>query len=136
MGILSPPEITDKAWEYDAPRHWAKNNYKIPQILSFRTELINSGFKANVKDVRTSSNATTNNSTINQNSKSTNRFIDIAQEVGLSLKPVDVEISLDKAPTTNYSLDRELMPMGPRTNLENIKLCENRQCKELFVWVP
>ncbi len=126
VGILSPPEITENAWEYDAPKYWAKNNYKIPQILSFRTELINSRFKANVKDIRRSEN---NKSITDKNTKTTNRFLDIAKEIGLSLKPVDVEISLDKAPNINYSLDRELMPMGPRTNLENVKLCENPHIK-------
>ena len=52
VGILTPPDVVSNAWEYDAPRHWALNNYKIPEILSFRTELINSRFKASVKDVR------------------------------------------------------------------------------------
>jgi hypothetical protein len=33
IGILSPPEIKENAWEYDAPKFWSKNNYDIRKIM-------------------------------------------------------------------------------------------------------
>ena len=42
VGVLSTPHIVDEVWEYDAPRYWAVNDYKIPQIIDFRSSLINS----------------------------------------------------------------------------------------------
>jgi hypothetical protein len=105
VGILSTPEVKEDAWEYDAPRHWASNNYNIPQIIDFRSSLINSRFKVHAQD--------------------RNKLLDISQEIGMSLKPVDVEVSLDKKPSFGLKIDEHLMPMGPNANLKQIKLTSN-----------
>ncbi|MBW3014452.1 hypothetical protein KY335_04415, partial [Candidatus Woesearchaeota archaeon] len=46
VGILSPGEVREDAWEYDAPQFWSSEGYKIPQIIDFRSQLINSRFKS------------------------------------------------------------------------------------------
>jgi hypothetical protein len=43
----------------------------------------------------------------------------------MSLKPVDVEVSLDKKPSFGLKIDEHLMPMGPNANLKQIKLTSN-----------
>src|SRR3989338_7448857 len=71
VGILSPSEIMNDADNLDAQRQWAKNNLDIPEIVGFRSQLINSRDKAHVKDK--------------------NKLLEIAQEVALSKKAVDLE---------------------------------------------
>ena len=68
VGILSIPEIKENAWEYDAPRHWAINNLKIPEIVDFRSSLVNSRFKAHAHD--------------------RSKLLELSQEVGMASKPV------------------------------------------------
>jgi len=106
VGILSPPVITEDAWEYDAPRHWSASNYGIPKIVDYRSALINSRFKAQIKE-------------------SKNRFLNLCQEIGMASKPVDVEVNLEKKPSIRMDFSPETAPMGPRGELKNAKATEN-----------
>ena len=105
VGLLSPVEVKEDAWIYDAPRHWATNNFQIPVIVDYRSSLINSRFKAHVK-----------NST---------RFLEIAQEVGMASKPVDVEIHLKDKPAFGIYTDRIMTPTGPKAQLKQAKITSN-----------
>ncbi|MBI5389526.1 hypothetical protein HZB01_04055 [Candidatus Woesearchaeota archaeon] len=105
VGILSPPEQREDAWEFDHPRHWALENYTIPKIMGFRTSLVNSRFKADVKQ--------------------TNKFLDIAKQVGMAAKPVDVEIHLEKKPYLDMTLDAYHAPTGPRAQLKSASVTSN-----------
>ena len=105
VGILSIPEIKENAWEYDAPRHWAINNYKIPEIVDFRSSLINSRFKVHAHD--------------------RNKLLEISQEVGMAEKPVDIEVSLEEKPKFRLNTDAHLMPMGPNANLKKAEITSN-----------
>src|SRR3989338_4877817 len=78
VGILSPPEKTDETWLYDSPNYWAEHDFQIPRIIDFRSSLINSRFKSNVRDK--------------------SRFLEMSQEIGMASKPVDVEINLKEKP--------------------------------------
>jgi len=106
VGILSPPKVTEEAWKYDAPRHWANNNYEIPQIVDYRSALINSRFKAQIKS-------------------SKNRFLELSQEIGMASKPVDVELNLEKRPFMRLDFNPEIAPMGPRGQLKSARATEN-----------
>jgi len=105
VGILSPPGHRDDAWLYDAPLHWANNSFEIPQIVDLRSSLINSRFKANIKQQ--------------------NRFLEISQEVGMASRPVDVEINLVKRPFFRLSTDAVSAPMGPSASLKNMSITSN-----------
>jgi DNA repair protein NreA len=74
IGFLTPPNTTSNAWEYDAPKHWAKTNTDIPTIVKYRMNLVNS------------------------RSKET-RIQQIVQEIGMAQKPVEVEIQLKNKPS-------------------------------------
>ncbi len=105
VGILSPPYIAEDAWRYDAPKFWSSNDYKIPELVDLRSSLVNSRFNINIKQH--------------------NKFLDIAQEVGMASKPVDLEINLKKKPRFFVNLNSITPPMGPNASLEKIRVTEN-----------
>ncbi len=105
VGILSPPYTADDAWRYDAPRHWSSNDYRIPELVDLRSSLVNSRFNINVK----------------QHTK----FLDIAQEVGMASKPVDLEINLKKKPKFFVNVNDMIAPMGPHAPLEKVRVTSN-----------
>lgn len=105
IGILSPPEQREDAWLFDAPRYWANESFNIPEIIDFRSALINSRFTANVHN--------------------RSKFIEISQEVGMASKPVDIEIKLKDKPRFKLNTDPHVAPMGPNAVLKKIEITEN-----------
>ena len=108
VGILSPPAETEDAWIYDSPKFWSEENYTIRQIALLRTSLINSRFRVNIKDVRKQE-----------------KFLDVAKEIGIASKPVDVEIKLTRTPNITFDFEKIVMPMGPKGNLKQVKITDN-----------
>lgn len=108
VGILSPPEIREDAWLYDAQNYWAKENFNIEKVIELRSGLINSRIKANVFDARKN-----------------NKFLETIQEIGMSNKIVDVEIELKKRLNVRVDFDNLVLPMGPRGQLKSFKITEN-----------
>ncbi|MBW3002030.1 hypothetical protein KY338_02605 [Candidatus Woesearchaeota archaeon] len=106
VGILSPPEQKPDAWLHDAPLHWSKEEFKIPQIVDLRSSLINSRFKAYVKERN-------------------DRLLGITQEVGMASKPVDVEVNLKKKPVFRLNTDAHMAPTGPNADLKKIEITSN-----------
>lgn len=104
IGILSPPDIPQTDI-YDAPKQWAQQNYQINQIINLRSALVNSRFMSNIKG--------------------TGKFIEIAQEVGMASKPVEIEINLKNKPKFAFNTNPFTAPMGPNANLNNSKITSN-----------
>jgi len=104
VGVLTPPEISD-SWVHDAPKFWASNQFKIPQIVDLRSALVNSRFKAHVK--------------------SKSKWLEISQEVGMASKPVDVELTLAKKPSFRLNTDIHAAPMGPNAQLKKAVITSN-----------
>lgn len=102
VGILS----TEQYRNHDAPLLWSRDNYQIQDIIDLRTGLINSSFKANIKSFD-------------------DRFLELSQEVSLAVKPVDVEINLNKRPFFHLNFAQDTMPHGPRVKLEKARITEN-----------
>jgi len=107
VGLLSPIEVKD-TWVYDAPNHWAKENYGIESIVDLRSALVNSRFRTNVKDVQTE-----------------NKFIDISKEIGMASKPVDIEINLSAKPRFRLNTSAETAPVGPHAALKKAQITSN-----------
>jgi len=105
VGVLSVKSGTDDSWEYDAPRYWAKENYEIPEIVNFRSCLINSRFKAHAQD--------------------SGKLLDVAKEVGLSSLPVDIELKLKDRPKFKLSTDPVTAPTGPFADLDKAEIAED-----------
>ena len=105
VGILAPPEQEEDSWLYDAPKYWASNEFQIPRIVDFRSSLINSRNKVNIKQK--------------------NKFLELNQEISLSSKPTDIEINLKNKPVFRINYDNLMAPTGPYAELEKAKLTEN-----------
>ncbi len=105
VGLLTPPDIKEDAWLYDAPRYWAAQNYTLPTLLELRGSLVNSRFSSGVMEK--------------------SRFSELCLEVGLSSKPVGVEVDMEKAPKSAMTFFREAAPFGPVGQLKKAMLTEN-----------
>src|SRR3989344_7888070 len=79
VGILSPIERDENAWLYDEPKYWAGNNFGINDVVKLRDSLLNSRFQTKAFDVRSA------------NTGANKKFIQLAQEIAVASKPVDVE---------------------------------------------
>ena len=108
VGILSPPIYDEDSWILDNPRYWANSETTIKDVVNYRSSLINSRFMSMVKDVRRE-----------------NKFLDIAKEIAMGYKPVDVEIYLKKKPKFQEYKDKVNMPMGLVAGLKDIKITDN-----------
>jgi|TARA_B100001971_G_scaffold214075_1_gene249646 hypothetical protein len=105
IGLLAPPEEKDDTWLYDAPKYWAVHNFQIPKIIDFRSSLINSRNKIDIKGK--------------------NKFLELNQEVSMASTPVDVDINLKDKPHFRISYDNYMAPTGPYAELKKAKLTEN-----------
>ena len=105
VGLLAPGEVKQNVWEYDAPRFWAKNNYDINKVIGFRSSLINARTKAQIKE--------------------RSKIVELAQEVGMAAKPVELEINLQKKPKFYLNMDPHAAPTGPNAALKLAKLTAN-----------
>lgn len=103
VGFLSVEE--QDSWMYDAPRYWAASGLDIQQIVNYRSSLINSRFRADIKDH--------------------SKFMDISKEVGMASKPVELEINLEYKPRFRLKTDAHIAPMGPNAKLKNVEITSN-----------
>lgn len=109
VGILSPLERDEDAWVYDDAEFWARNNFGIRDVINLRESLLNSRFQSRVTDIRT-------------NNK---KFVDMAQEIALASKPVDLEIELKSKVGPGFQRDRIVMPQGMHAPLKKAKITGN-----------
>lgn len=105
VGILAPAAPEDESWHYDAPKYWAYKDMAIPEIVNFRSSLINSRHNLNIKKQ--------------------DKLLELSQEAALASRPVDVEISLAKAPSYRMLTDSVMAPTGPQADLRKAHLTSN-----------
>jgi DNA repair protein NreA len=108
VGILSPLEKEEEAWIYDAPKEWAENNFEIRDVVKLRNSLLNSRFQTKVQDVR-----------LNK------KFVEIAKDLAVSSKQVDVEIELQNRVLIGRDKDRVLTPHGMKGQLKKAEITGN-----------
>jgi len=97
VGVLSLSGENKDSWVYDAPRYWAKKDFEIPEIVNFRSSLINTRIKAHSQD--------------------TNKVISATQEVGMAAMPVEMEVNLREKPKFKLITDSASAPVGPAADL-------------------
>ena len=105
VGILTPPDVTEQAWRYDAPKHWSHTQIAIPEIVELRTALVNSRTEVNIKNP--------------------SKMQQLAQEVAMASKPVEVEINLEKLPYFNLKFDHTAAPFGPTGSIKTAEITAN-----------
>ncbi len=103
VGIMST--TAQNPDEYDNPRQWANTNKEMQDIVNFRSSLINSRFKSNIKQKT--------------------RFLETSQEIGMASKAPDVEINLKDKPKARITFNPTEAPQGPSAELKNVLLTEN-----------
>ncbi|HIH42387.1 TPA: hypothetical protein HA246_01960 [Candidatus Woesearchaeota archaeon] len=115
VGVLSAPDnaanVSDASL-YDAPRIWSANNYNIPNLVDIRSSLVNSRTNFNVRDVLNAG-------------KLSAKMLEVTQDVGISSKPVDIEVKLKKVPTPKLHFFDISAPMGPAAPLKNLTETSN-----------
>ncbi len=108
VGILSPIEKEENAWIYDDAKYWAENNFEIKDVLNLRNSLLNSRFQTKVSDAR-----------LNK------KFVEIAKDIAVSSKQVDVEIELQNRLRIGRDKDRILTPHGMKGDLKKAEITGN-----------
>jgi hypothetical protein len=108
VGIMSPLERDEDAWIYDDEKYWADNDFEISDVLHLRNSLLNSRFQSKVTDTR-----------LNK------KFVNLAQEVAIASKPVDVEIELKNKLKVGRNKDQTITPHGMRAPLKQAKVTSN-----------
>ncbi|MBI2548607.1 hypothetical protein HYW21_04625 [Candidatus Woesearchaeota archaeon] len=108
VGILSPPEQHEEAWKHDAPKYWAGENYRIPQVIDLRGSLINARFGAHITDAR-----------------KTQKLLELCKEIGMAKKPVDVEVNLSEKPQLRINQEPRLGVYGPKGKLKSAVITSN-----------
>jgi len=104
-GVLTPNYVDENVAQLDSPEIWYQQNSKIDDILGYRSQMIYSRSKTNVKPK--------------------NKFIEIQQEIVQSKKPCDVEVKLKKRPRLQLRFDQMAEPIPNAALLEKIRLVEN-----------
>ena len=108
VGILSPLSHDEDAWVYDDAKYWADKNFSIGDVVSLRDSLLNSRFQSKVTDSR-----------LNK------KFVQIAQEIAIASKPVDIEIELKNRLKVGGGKDRIVTSHGMRAGLKKAKITGN-----------
>lgn len=106
-GILAPQEYGNTE-QYSMPEIWHKNNAGITDILSYRSKLVYSRFKSNVKDA-----------------SKEKRFLSVMQEIAMSSNAVSTEFFLKKPAHFEMHLDRHVPIIGNPAPLKYARLEEN-----------
>ncbi|MBI2043373.1 hypothetical protein HYT25_03220 [Candidatus Pacearchaeota archaeon] len=109
VGILSPLERDENAWLYDAEKYWAENNFSINDVIQIRESLLNSRFQTKVQETKSNGN----------------KFIQIAKEIAIASKPVDVEIELKRNLSFQNQKDRITTPHGMHAGLKKARITSN-----------
>ena len=105
VGILSAIDYKN-ILELDNPQLWSLENRDINNIVNIRSSLINSRFKSNIY-------------------KKQEKLNELAQEIGLASKPVEVEINLKDKPQFRLNTYSHATPTGPNADLKKAKITSN-----------
>jgi hypothetical protein len=108
VGILSPLDRDENAWLYDSPGFWSENNFQISDVLNLRENLLNSRFQSSAKG-----------------SVADRRFVQIAQDIAVASRPVDLEIELKNRLNFERQKDRVVTPHGIKGNLKKARITSN-----------
>ncbi|MFH1376271.1 MAG: hypothetical protein ABIH25_01415 [Candidatus Woesearchaeota archaeon] len=106
VGVMSPVKIDERSWLYDAPEEWAYRNLSARDVLRLRSNLINSRFKSGIKSFK-------------------GKLLDVAQEVGMAYKPVDMEVNLKNKPSKTLMMNYITSPINNSATVNRIKLTSN-----------
>ncbi len=103
VGVLSNEGVGEM---HDSPKRWAADDVGLQKLIDLRSSLINSRFRIDVKSFD-------------------DRLMDVAKEVSLAKKPVDVEVNLEKRPNFSLTYNQSAAPYGPAASIRKAAVTEN-----------
>ena len=102
VGILGAEDYKNQ----DDPLQWSAQGTPIDEIVQLRSTLVNSHFRTTIKGFK-------------------DRFSDVAAQVSLAKRPVDVEIGMQEKPHFRLNFNHEALPHGPTVALKSVQVTEN-----------
>ena len=90
----------------DDPLTWSKEGTNIPEIIRLRSSLVNSNFQTSIKGFN-------------------DRFSEIAKDISLAKRPVDIEIGTKEKPKFRITFHDFEQPHGPTVQLKKATITEN-----------
>ncbi len=105
VGLLSAIDYSNKL-ELDNPKLWREHSKSVDEIVKIRSSLINSRFKSNIFSKQEKLNL-------------------LAEEIGISSKPVEIEIGLKDKPHFKLNTYTYSSPTGPNAELKKAKITSN-----------
>jgi hypothetical protein len=105
-GPLVPPVHEDTSL-YDLPESWFGKS--IDEIVGFRSLLVRGKHRVHVKKF-----------------EEAGKIMDRTRELALSVRPVDVELTLKSKPSRRFVLDDEVQPFGPSAVVRDMKASTSR----------
>lgn len=106
VGLLA----TEEYQQHDNPLAWVREKASIGRIVELRSQLVNAGSSAHVKL---------------PSAKVAERVKEVAQEAAMAIKPLDVDVGLDRKPQFRLSLEDDTMPHGPHAALQSATITSN-----------
>ncbi|MGB9748485.1 MAG: hypothetical protein ACP5OZ_03180 [Candidatus Woesearchaeota archaeon] len=107
LGVLGSLERdSQEKTFFDSPREWSARNLGINDVVRLRISLMNSIKKTLGVNIRT-------------------KYLEKAQEIALSSKPLYTDIKLSKKASFNVNFDAFTPPYGPSGYMKNIIINEN-----------
>ncbi len=100
------PAIFGETSYLDTPEMWKGKS--IEEIVDYRYSLVRGCFRANITDAQMGGN-----------------LVETLQEVAMSDKPADSELSLEKRPVNRVSFSENSQPFGPSAPMKNFKPAGN-----------
>ena len=96
------PAIYGETAHLDTPEMWKGKS--IEEIVDYRYSLVRGCFRANITDAQTGT-----------------KLVETLQEVAMSNKPADSELSLEKKPVNRISFSENSQPFGPSAPMKAFK---------------
>lgn len=112
VGLLA----TEQYAQHDDPLSWVRQGTSLQDIIRLRSELINAGQHAHVKL---------------PSERMAERVKELAQEAAMAVRPVDVDVGLDRKPAFRLRLEDDTMPHGPLASLRSARLTANPKIPSL-----
>ena len=110
-GPLVPP-IHEDTSNFDQPESWFGKT--IDEIIGFRSLLVRGKHRVHVKKLDES-----------------DKIMDQTLDLALSVKPVDVELSLKKKPSSSIIIDDQIQPFGPSAPLKKMQISNSGWDKQI-----
>ncbi|MBD3208854.1 hypothetical protein GF367_00350 [Candidatus Woesearchaeota archaeon] len=112
LGLLA----TEQYERHDDPLSWVRRGVLLGEVVRLRSELVNAGRQAHVKL---------------PSARLAEKVKSLAQEAAMAVKPVKMDVGLDKKPVFRLRMEDDAMPHGPLAGLRSARVTSNPKIPSL-----